>query len=316
MKSKDKAESPILIRFDWAMKRLFRQKANYKALEGFLSVLLNEYVKIINIKDSESNKDKPDGKFNRVDILAENKHGEMLIIEMQNSEEVDYFLRMVYGVSKAISEHIYSGEPYINVRKVYHINIVYFKIGDGKDYVYHGTTEFRGIHQHDVLKLTKEQKNFFVEKNRYNVKDVKDLFPEYYVLCVKDFDGVAADGLDEWMYYLKNSTIPDEFTAQGLEEARKLLDYDKLSKQEKIDYEHHLDQWHYEKNTIETADFKGESRGLAKGKAERDRLENELVQKENELEKEKTEKKAAQKLVDDQAARIAELERMLSEKNK
>ena len=31
-----------LIRFDWAMKRLLRDKSNYVVLEGFLSTLLEE----------------------------------------------------------------------------------------------------------------------------------------------------------------------------------------------------------------------------------------------------------------------------------
>ena len=42
------------IRFDWAIKRLLRQKANFDVLEGFLTVFLNEKVKIIEILESES----------------------------------------------------------------------------------------------------------------------------------------------------------------------------------------------------------------------------------------------------------------------
>jgi len=232
-KSKSKSAPPTLIRFDWAIKRLLRQKANYVVLEGFLSVLLEEKVKIINIKDSESNKEHSKDKFNRVDILVENNDKELLIIEIQNSDEADYFLRMLYGVSKAITEHIAKGKPYSKVRKVYHINIVYFPLGQGEDYVYHGATEFRGIHCHDLLQLTEEQKRFFVGKNRKKVKEVKDLYPEYYILCVNGFNNVAKNSLDEWIYYLKNDAIPDEFTAPGLEEAKKRLRYDTLSEQEK-----------------------------------------------------------------------------------
>ena len=269
MKTKSKSTStsatPTLIRFDWAMKRLLRQKANFTVLEGFLSVLLDEKIKIINIKESESNKSSADDKFNRVDILVENTYGELLIIEMQNNEEVDYFLRMLYGVSKAITEHISEGEPYSRVRKVYHINIVYFRLGQGRDYVYHGVTEFRGIHHHDLLQLSDEQKKFFDAENRKNVKEVKDLHPEYYILCVKDFDNVAKDSLDEWIYYLKNNDIPDGFTAPGLEEAKKQLQYDKLSEQEKLDYIHHVKQRLYEQNSIDTATMKGDAKGHARG---------------------------------------------------
>ena len=146
-----KTTSKTLIRFDWAIKRLLRNKANYVVLEGFLSVLLKETVKIINITESEGNQDDPENKFNRVDILVEDSRGELIIIEMQNNNQVDYYLRMLFGVSKAITDHIEVGDSYEKVRKVYHINIIYFTIGDGDDYVYHGYTEFRGIHNRRLL---------------------------------------------------------------------------------------------------------------------------------------------------------------------
>ena len=293
-KSKPKTQdaSPALIRFDWAMKRLLRQKANYTVLEGFLSVLLHEDVKIINMKESESDQTHVKDKFNRVDIFVENSVGELLIIEIQNSTQVDYFLRMVYGVSKAIVEHISLGESYSNIRKVYHINIVYFKLGHGKDYVYYGATEFRGLHCHDVLQLTNEQKKFFADK-RKNVSEVKDLFAEYFILCVEDFDDVAKDSLDEWIYYFKNNRIPEDFTAPGLKEARKRLQYYNLSEEQKRDYERHIDQMLYEDSTLETALLKGEIQGFAKGEEERSRLQTEKEAAISEKEAAQAEKEAA-----------------------
>ena len=328
--SQTKSKSQRLVRFDWAMKRLLRQKANYTVLEGFLSVVLNDPVKIISIKESESNKDSPENKFNRVDILVENDLGELLIIELQNSEEVDYFLRMLYGVSKVISEYISEGDPYSKVRKVYHINIVYFKIGLGKDYVYRGITEFRGIHYNDVLRLTPEQKIFFADSKRKNVNDVKDLLPEYYLLCVEDFDNVAKSSLDEWIYYLKNDVIPDEFTAPGLDEVKKRLQYDKLSDQEKADYRYHLKQQLYERSSINTATLKGEIKGeakglkkglkkgevigLKKGEAERDNLKAKLIDEQAANEAKKAELDAMFKKDKQQAAIIEELQRQLANK--
>jgi predicted transposase/invertase (TIGR01784 family) len=264
-----------LIRFDWAIKRLLRQKAHYTVLEGFLSVLLKESVKIVSIKESESNQASADDKYNRVDIIVENSHGEFFIIEIQNSDESDYLLRMLYSVSKTISEHIFKGDQYINVRKVFHINIVYFTLGEGDDYVYHGTNEFRGIHKNNLLCLTEEQKKFFADNNRKSVISVKDLYPEYYLICVKNFNNVAKDSLDEWVYYLKNNSIPDSFSAPGLKEAREQLQYDNLSEQEKLDYDHHIKQRLYEQNVISTAKMKG----FFESKAERDRIETVFAEK-------------------------------------
>jgi predicted transposase/invertase (TIGR01784 family) len=262
-----KTKDPTLIRFDWAMKRLLRHKANYVVLEGFLTVLLEQEVKIISIKESESNKTSPKNKFNRVDILVENTDGEFFIIELQNEEQEDYFLRMLYAVSKTVSEHLYKGEKYYKVRKVYHINIVYFKLGNGLDYVYHGSTVFRGKHLNDVLQLTEDEKEYFAIRNKKDVSEVEDLFPEYYILCVEDFDDNAKDSLDEWIYYFKNNAIPKKHTAPGLKEAREQLTYDKLSERDKRKYDADINNRRNAESTIETALFKQE-RALKKGRAE------------------------------------------------
>ena len=146
------------IRFDWAMKRLLRDKANFKVLEGLLTTLLNEEIKIVNLLESESNQEEEFDKYNRVDMLAENSKKELVLIEVQNNNEYAYFQRMLFGTSKLVTEYINRGEGYDKVRKVYSINIVYFSLGHGKDIVYHGKTEFRGIHNNDILELTPFQK--------------------------------------------------------------------------------------------------------------------------------------------------------------
>ena len=64
-----------LVRFDWAMKRLLRDKSNYVVLEGFLSTLLGEDLRILRFLESESNQETEDDKFNRVDILVEDTKG-------------------------------------------------------------------------------------------------------------------------------------------------------------------------------------------------------------------------------------------------
>lgn len=135
-----------LIKFDWAIKRLLRQKANFSILEGFISEVLREGIVIEQILESEGNQEHEEDKFNRVDILAQNSRGQLIIIEVQNSRQQDYFHRMLYGVSKTTIEHMNLGQKYGDIKKVYSINIVYFDLGQGKDYVYHGKTEFVGLH--------------------------------------------------------------------------------------------------------------------------------------------------------------------------
>jgi predicted transposase/invertase (TIGR01784 family) len=223
-----------LVRFDWAMKKMLRHKANFDILEGFLSELLDEEIKIKQILDSESNKEAADDKFNRVDILVENSKGELVIIEVQNSKEYDYFHRMLYGTSKAITEHIKEGQPYAEVRKVISITIAYFDLGQGKDYVYHGTTVFKGIHKHDILSLAEKQVELYKKNN------IHEIFPEYWVIKVGKFGNKVKDKLDEWIYFFKNAEIKNDFSAKGLKEASERLDEMKLNEKDAKDYKKYL----------------------------------------------------------------------------
>ena len=63
------------IRFDWAMKRLLRDKANFAVLEGLITTLLGEKMTIQKLLETESNQEDEDHKYNRVHILAENDKG-------------------------------------------------------------------------------------------------------------------------------------------------------------------------------------------------------------------------------------------------
>ena len=74
--------------------------------------------------------------------MVENSKGELIIIEVQNTSELDYLHRLLYGSSKAISENMNLGEPYSSIKKVISISIVYFDLGHGDDYVYKGQTTF------------------------------------------------------------------------------------------------------------------------------------------------------------------------------
>ena len=225
-----------LIRFDWAMKRLLRHKANFDILEGFLSELFKEDVKIKQILDSESNKINDDDKHNRVDILVENSKGELIIVEIQNSKEYDYFHRMLYGTSKVITEHIKEGDAYAAVKKVISITIAYFDLGQGKDYVYHGTNIFKGLHKGDILTLSDKQIAL------YDKKEIHHIYPEYWVIKVGKFGNRVKDKLDEWIYFLKNSEVKDTFSAKGLKEAGEKLDKMSLSEKEKKEYNAYLKQ--------------------------------------------------------------------------
>ena len=250
------------IRFDWAMKRLLRNKANFAVLEGFLTTLLRDRIKIQKLLESESNQEEEFHKYNGVDLLAEDSKGTLLLIEIQNNNEYAYFQRMLFGTSKLVTEYINRGEGYDKVRKVYSINIVYFSLGHGKDIVYHGKTEFRGIHQNDILELSPFQRQTF------KVDTVSQLYPEYYILKVNDFNQVAQTPLEEWIYYLNTGEIPDQAQAPGLNAARERLKLDRMSKDELKAYYRHLDNIVILRDNINTERAEGRAEGLEAGRQE------------------------------------------------
>lgn len=256
---KDMPDINRYIRFDWAAKRMLRDKANFSVLEGLITVLLNQEVRIQEILESEGNKGQEDSKFNRVDVMAKNSKGELIIVEIQLSRQVHYLERILFGASKAVSDHIYSGEPFRKVKKVYSISILYFDFGKGDDYVYHGETIFRGIHTGDTFELSERDRELF------RMRGPEEIFPEYYLIRVNEFNKVASTPLEEWLEYLKTGKVREGTTTPGLREAKEKLNYMLMEDRERRAYEHYLDSLMIEEDCLETAKIEGHAEGLAEG---------------------------------------------------
>ncbi len=275
------------IRFDWAAKKMLRDKANFGILEGFLSELLKDNIKINNILESETNKENEEDKYNRVDLLVHNSKDELIIIEIQNTRELDYLFRLLFITSKAITENMIEGSSYSAVTKVITISVLYFDLGQGTDYIYHGTTNFVGLHSKDQLQLSAGQKKLF------NKQTVHQIFPEHYLIRISQFDektiSLTQDKFDEWVYFLKTSEIKDNFTAQGIDEARKKLAVMNMPNEEQKAYQHYLDKISTEASVAETLKFEAEQKiiknrniEIAKG-LKKDGIPNAIISKNTDL---------------------------------
>ena len=247
------------IRFDWAIKRLLRQKANFGVLEGFLTVFLNEKIKVLEILESEGNQAAEDDKFNRVDIKAKNSKGEIIIVEVQNTSELYYLERVLYGVAKAITEHINLGNSYKEVKKVYSISILYFDLGKGSDYIYIGQNKFIGMHTNDELIVSAKEKDNLIRKSP------SEIFPTYILIRVNEFNKVAKSPLEEWVNYLKNGVIESDTKAPGLQEARERLKYYEMSDSERHAYDEYLNAIMIQNDVLGNAKMEGIADGMAKG---------------------------------------------------
>ncbi len=243
------------IRFDWALQYLLRRKANFGVLKVFLAVLLGEDVEIIELLESENNWWTVDDKFSRVDIKAKNCKGEVIIVEIQNIRELHYLERIIYGVAKAITERISLGERYYEVKKIYSISILYFDIGKGDDYLYHGQNNFAGVHTGDRLEVTTKEKDALVHKLPAEV------FPEYFLIRVNEFNKVAVTPLEEWIEYLKTGCIRSDTIVPSLGEARQKLIYYNMPKEERHAYDEYLSVIMIQNDVLDGAKLEGRIEG-------------------------------------------------------
>ncbi len=269
------------IRFDWAAKKMLREKANFDILEGFLSELLKEDIKIEGILESESNQDDDSDKFNRVDLFAENSIGERIIIEIQNTRELDYLYRMLYGTSKAIVENIKIGDKYSAVKKVISVSILYFDIGKGDDYIYVGQTKFTGYHSHKEMKLTKSEQKVLKKPS------VHQAYPEYYLIQTGKFTDIIKDSLDEWIYFFKNSEVLDNFRAKGMSAVREKLDYMRMTDVDRRRYQRFMENLSSEASIAFTMKFDEEERAIAEAEVKAAREEVILEREKANAEREK-----------------------------
>lgn len=231
---KSAGSSPQYIRFDWAMKRLLRNKANFGIIEGLLTTLLGRPIRIDHLMEPESGKERAKEKLNRVDMLCADTDGEFIIVEVQNYTDLQYFQRMLFATSTLVKEYLDEGQDYHYIHRIYSVNIVYFSLGVGQDVVYRGRTEFRGLHYNDVLELSPTQ------REKFKVEHVSELYPEYYLLKANDFDAVATTPLEEWLSFLKSGEIGEGYTAPGLALARHKLELYRMPAGERRRYEAHL----------------------------------------------------------------------------
>jgi len=258
MENKNKQK---IVRFDWAIKHILRNKANFDIIEGFLAALLNgNSISVLEIIESESNRKEEDDKFNRVDILVKDGYDRRIIIEIQNTRESDYLERIIFGTSKTITESIELGDSYKNISKVISISILYFNLGIGDDYLYYGETIFKGLTKEQSLNRLKAvlpHEKRFAGINK---------FPEYYLIQVEKYQNIVERAIDEWIYWFKNESIAEDSKSKNIDKVSAKLSYLKMDSKEKRAYEEFLMRLASEKDMLETAKKDG-----------RKEAENELI---------------------------------------
>ncbi len=100
----------------------------------------------------------------------------------------------------------------------------------------------------------------------YKTDKVEMIYPEYYLIKVNNFNDIAKDSLDQWIYFLKNEDVKDNFKAKGLDKAKEVLDYLNYSEEEKREYEYYKESLHYQASMYESTYIVGRMEGKIEGK--------------------------------------------------
>jgi len=264
-----------LIRFDWAMKTLLRDKANFDVIEGFLCALFeDDNIKILNILESETNAEDETDKFNRVDLLVQDSQNRKIYIEIQNTRETDYLESLLYATSKIIVEHQDLGENFKDISKVISISILYFNLGTGDDYIYYGTTEFKGLNTGHKLVVKKRVEISETLEPKYKFVE-KKIFPEYYLITVERYKNVVQKRIDEWIYMIKNSEVAEGSTSKNIDKAKQKLAIINMTKEKRKAYEKYLINLAKDADVVNTAKEEGVQIGIEK---ERQKQQEEKIE--------------------------------------
>ena len=289
-----------VVRFDWAMKNMLRNKANYDIIEGFLCALLeDDNITVVEILEGEGNMEFENDKFNRVDVLVKDSLNRNIIIEIQNTRETDYLYRLVYGTSKNITESIQSGDAYHKINKVISISILYFNLGIGDDYLYYGQTEFVGLNTSERINKDSDKVQHLIPKHaKYNQIEI---FPEYYLIQVNKYQNIVKKAIDEWIYWFKNERVKEDSHSKNIEKVSQKLDVLKMSPEERKKYNNYLEKLASEHDMVETSKREGieetEAKLLPKIEAEREKAKAEREKAKAEREKVKAEREKLKRTI-------------------
>jgi hypothetical protein len=270
MPTNDEPKAQALSRythFDWSMKRLLRDKAGFAVLNGFLTTLMGRSkrnpVEILRVLENDDNTRTPLTRSNSAIVLATDGWGSNIAFNLQNITQKDYHCRIYFGAPKAPCDFETAGTFYGSIKHIYSVNIYYLRFGAGDDYFYRSQTTFHGNRAYDDLYLGPPDQQQIVS-HAVNV-----MFPEYLILRVGNFAKPPDSPLEQWMHFLKNGEIPDDFTALGLPEARELLRVDRLTPEDRKSYQSHLESMHRERTMNWSVWAEGAVEGLRRAAREK-----------------------------------------------
>jgi len=263
-------EDGSIISFDFAIKYILRHKGNYDILEGFISALLAAEgyspVKIKALLESESNRESAALKKSLADLVVEDTTGQLYIVEIDRQYAPSFLQKACFSASRLVVDHLATGTDYANIKKVFHISLLYFSVEGMKDALYHGKNVFRSTETGQELEL------HIREVGKRKKFEVRNIFPEYFLISIPLFNNVVRKEIDEWLYTMKHEAIRDDFKSAAVRKMAKRLAILKMSPKEQAAYYDYKSQVLKQRDVLEGAKLEGVKEGIEigveKGKAE------------------------------------------------
>jgi len=252
-----------LISFDYAIKYLLKDKGDYEIVEGFISALLTSEgykpIKIRALLDGESNKESKHLKRSIADVIVEDEQGNNYIVEIDRAYTDLFLQKAVFNTSRLIVDNLGANQDYLQIKKVFHINLLYFPFENTKAPLHHGKVIFHEIDQTHSIDI------HLVDRGM-QMYDVHNIFPEYFLISIPLFNDVIKEEIDEWLYLMKHSEVKEDFKSPYMKKAAERLSILTMSNQEREIYDS------YVMDSMKGRDYliSAEAKGKAEGKAERD----------------------------------------------
>lgn len=228
-----------IISFDYAIKYLLKDKGDYEIVEGFISAILRDAgysaVKIKALLESESNREDKGLKRSVADVIVEDEAGHKYIVEIDRSYTNLFLHKACFNSSRLIVDSIAQREDYSTIKKVFHINLLYFSFDNMKAPLYHGKTVFREVDSKHPL-------NLHLADMGGRIFDVHNIFPEYFIISVPLFDDVIRDEMDEWLYVVKHSEVREDFKSPYMKKVADRLSILKMTSKERVAYQEYMNK--------------------------------------------------------------------------
>lgn len=254
-----------LISFDYAIKYLLKDKKEYDIIEGFISALLGcegyGPVKIKALLESESNKEYDYLKTSVADVIVADEQGNNYIVEIDRNYRENFLHKACFNSCRLIVDSIGTDQDYSEIKKIFHINILFFPVKGIDSALNHGKTIFHTIDQnHSVrLHLANDRMQFF---------DINSIFPEYFVISVPLFNDIVKQEIDEWLYFMKHSTIKENSKSPYMKKIAKRLSILTMTPRERAEYNEYKSESLKHRDCYVAAVEQGIAKGIAKGKIE------------------------------------------------